>query len=201
VLGGACLISAAMDCTGAITHTSAEHTLLFGELDGERTARIGQIAQAFGDARFDARASDEIVQAMWEKWIHIASLASITALMRANVGDIVSAGAQHIALDLLDECCRIAAFNAHAPREQAIARTRAALVKAGSSLTGSMFQDIERGAPTEGEHILGDLLRRGRWSTADTLLLPVAYAHVKSYELRRTRDAKDVAQALHRHAA
>ncbi|WP_353506254.1 ketopantoate reductase C-terminal domain-containing protein [Variovorax brevis] len=137
---------------------------------------------------------------MWEKWIHIAALAGITALLRANVGDIVRAGAHHLALDLLDECCRIAAFNAHAPRAQAIARTRSALSTAGSGLTGSMFQDIERGAPTEGEHILGDLLRRGRWSTADTLLLPVAYAQVKSYDARRAREA-DAVEAPKRLAA
>ncbi|MEJ8858920.1 ketopantoate reductase family protein [Variovorax robiniae] len=201
VLGGASIIAAALDGAGGINHSSTEHTLLFGELDGERTARVEQIAQAFSRARFDARASDEIVQAMWEKWIHIATLASITALLRANVGDIVDARAHNLALDLLDECCRIAAFNAHAPSRQAIDHTRAAILKSGSSLTGSMFHDIERGAPTECEHILGDLLRRGRWSTADTRLLPVAYAHVRSYEVRRKREAGEVAEALHRRAA
>ena len=201
VLGGACQISAVLDEDGAIVHAGTGSTLLFGELDGERTARVAHLAQALGHARFDAQATGEIVQTMWEKWIHIATLASVTALLRSNVGEIVRAGAQHIALDLLDECCRIAAFNARAPREQALARTRAALVEADSPLTGSMFHDIERGAPTECEHILGDLLRRGRWSTADTRLLPVAYAYVKAYEARRLREANDAAQALHRHAA
>ncbi|WP_345944649.1 ketopantoate reductase family protein [Variovorax sp. dw_954] len=194
VLGGACVIAASVDETGAIEHAGPEHTLLFGELEGERTARIDRIAQAFGQARFEGQASDRIVQDMWEKWIHIATLASLTALLRANVGDIVSAGAQHIALDLLDECCRIAAFNAHAPREKAIVRTRAALCMPGSVLTGSMYHDIERGEPTESEHILGDLLRRGRWSTADTRLLPVAYAQFRSHEARRAREAQEAAR-------
>jgi 2-dehydropantoate 2-reductase len=52
-----------------------------------------------------------------------------------------------------------------------------------------MLKDIERGAPTEADHILGDFLRRGRWSTADTVLLPVAYAQLRSYEARRAREA------------
>ncbi|MEJ8845561.1 ketopantoate reductase family protein [Variovorax rhizosphaerae] len=201
VLGGACVIAASVDETGAIEHSGDEHTLLFGELEGEYTSRIERIAQAFHEARFDAQPSDYIVQDMWEKWIHIATLASLTALLRANVGDIVSAGAQHIALDLLDECCRIAAFNAHAPRAKAIARTRAALCMPGSVLTGSMYHDIERGEPTESEHILGDLLRRGRWSTADTRLLPVAHAQFRTHEARRAREEQAEAQQARRLAA
>ena len=64
-----------------------------------------------------------------------------------------------------------------------------------SPLTASLLKDIERGAPTEGDHILGDLLRRGRWSTADTVLLPLAYAQLRSYEARRTRVGAEAAPA------
>ncbi|HEY8332043.1 MAG TPA: 2-dehydropantoate 2-reductase [Pseudomonas sp.] len=185
VLGGLGLISATLDETGAVLHLSQDHTLAFGELDGERTPRVEAIAAAFAQAAFVGRLSDSILQEMWEKWVHIATIASITTLMRASIGDIVGAGADGLALDLLDECSRIAAHNGFAPRPEAIARTRATVTAPDSRLTASLLKDIERGAPTEGEHILGDFLRRGRWSTADTILLPVAYAQVKSYERQR----------------
>ena len=35
------------------------------------------------------------------------------------------------------------------------------LAAKGSSMTASMFKDIERGAAVEADHIVGDLLRRG----------------------------------------
>jgi 2-dehydropantoate 2-reductase len=52
----------------------------------------------------------------------------------------------------------------------------------------SMARDIERGSPTEGDHVLGDLLARAKAGQAP-VLLNAAYAHVKSYEARRAREA------------
>jgi 2-dehydropantoate 2-reductase len=57
----------------------------------------------------------------------------------------------------------------------------------GSPLMASMLRDIEKGAPTEGDHVLGDLLARGAGGDA-SILLNAAYAHVKSYEARRARE-------------
>lgn len=191
VLGGLGMISAALDETGGVLHLGRDHTLAFGELDGERSPRIEAIAAAFASANFDSRPTDTILQSMWEKWVHIATLAGTTSLMRASVGDIVQAGAQHVALELLNECSRIAAHNGFPPSPEALGRTRATVTAPGSALTASLLKDIERGAPTEGDHILGDFLRRGRWSTADTVLLPLAYAQLRSYEARRSRETAD----------
>jgi 2-dehydropantoate 2-reductase len=191
VLGGLGVISAALDETGAVRHLSRDHTFAFGELDGVRSPRVEAIAAAFASAHFDSRPTDKILQAMWEKWVHIATLAGATSLMRASVGDIVQAGAQDVALELLNECSRIAAHNGFPPSAEAVGRTRATVTAPGSTLTASLLKDIERGAPIEADHILGDFLRRGRWSTADTVLLPLAYAQLRTYEARRARDAAD----------
>ena len=188
LLGGLAVISASLADDGRVKHLNRDHTLAFGELDGTRSERVDAIAAAFAAARFDSQPSERILQAMWEKWVHIATLASATSLMRASVGDLVQAGAQDVALELLNECSRIAAHNGFAPSPEALGRTRAALTAPGSTLVASLLDDIERGAPTEGDHILGDFLRRGRWSTADTVLLPLAYAQLRSYEARRARE-------------
>jgi 2-dehydropantoate 2-reductase len=64
-------------------------------------------------------------------------------------------------------------------------RARAAFTAAGSPLKASMLRDIERGMPTEGDHILGDLLRRAA-KPDDHSLLRIAYLNVKAYEAGRT---------------
>ncbi len=46
-------------------------------------------------------------------------------------------------------------------REAQLNRTRKTLTATGSTLTASMLRDIERNAPIEADHIVGDLLRRG----------------------------------------
>jgi len=200
VLGGLGLISATLDESGEVHHLSREHTLEFGELDGVRSPRIEAVAATFASANFDSLPSERILHSMWEKWIHIATLAGATGLLRASVGDIVQAGAQDVALKLLNECSRIAAHNGFLPSAEAVGRTRATVTAAGSTLSASLLKDIERGGLTEGDHILGDFLRRGRWSTADTVLLPLAYAQLRSYEARRAREAAHVDSA-HRLAA
>ncbi len=51
-----------------------------------------------------------------------------------------------------------------------------------------MLRDIERNAPIEADHIIGDLLRRGAASSLANLShLSLAYTHLKAYEARRIR--------------
>ena len=183
VLGGECLISATLDDAGRVVHLNRAHTLLFGERDGAPTERGAAIAAAFEGAGFDGRRSDAIVQEMWEKWVFIASLAGITCLMRAPVGAIAAAGGTGLALALLDECASVAAAHGFAPRAKAMERGRAMLAEPGSAMTASMLRDVEGGAPTEGEHVLGDLLRRAAPGT--TPLLAIACTHLRAYEARR----------------
>jgi 2-dehydropantoate 2-reductase len=52
----------------------------------------------------------------------------------------------------------------------------------------SMLRDIERGAPIEADHIIGDLLRRADATADARSLLRIAYAHVKTYQARRARE-------------
>lgn len=189
VLGGLCLISAVLDEAGTVLHLNDLHTLNFGELDGGRSARTDAIAAAFAGANFDSAASDNILQAMWDKWTFIASLAGITTLMRSCVGDIVSAGGKDLALALLDECAAIAAHNGFAPSPASLERGRSMISATGSPITASMFKDVERGSPTEADHIIGDLLGRGApASPYDRSILRIAYAHLKTYEARRSRE-------------
>ena len=188
VLGGQCVISTTLDDEGRILHLNDTHALSFGECDGSISARASAIAAMLSGARFESRLSDAILQEMWEKWVLIATMAGITCLMRAPVGDIVAADSAAFALAMLDECSAIATARGFAPREPTMVRNRSMLTLPGSTFAASMLRDIERGAPIEADHIIGDLLRRGGGEACDTALLRIAYAHLKTYEARRARE-------------
>ena len=188
VLGGQCVISVTLDADGRVLHLNDTHLLSFGELNGAKSPRAVAIAAAMAGARFESRLSTAILQEMWEKWVLIATMAGITCLMRAAVGDIVAAGGGDLALALLDECAAIAAAYGFAPRQDIALRNRAMLTAPGSIFAASMLRDIERGASIEGDHIVGDLVRRGEAKGIDLPLLRIAYAHLKSYEARRKRE-------------
>jgi 2-dehydropantoate 2-reductase len=187
VLGGQCVISATLDANGGIVHLNDIHALTFGELDGARSQRIEAIDSVLSGARFDARLSENIRQDMWEKWLFIATGAGVTCLMRAAIGDIVAAGAADLVTRLLEECAAIATAEGYPPRQPSLERARAAFTAPGSLLTASMLRDIEAHSPTEGDHILGDLLRRAA-EVDDRSLLRIADAHLKAYEARRARE-------------
>jgi 2-dehydropantoate 2-reductase len=188
VLGGQCVISTTLDGEGRILHLNDTHGLSFGECDGSISARAGAIAATLSGARFESRLSNAILQEMWEKWVLISTMAGITCLMRAPVGDIVAADATELALSMLDECSAIAAAQGFAPREPTMARNRSMLTLQGSTFAASMLRDIERGAPTEADHIVGDLLLRAGSAPRGAALLGIAYAHLKAYEARRKRE-------------
>jgi 2-dehydropantoate 2-reductase len=188
VLGGQCVISTTLDTEGRILHLNDTHFLSFGEQDGSLSGRAKAIASILSGARFDSKLSDIILQEMWEKWVFISTMASITCLMRGTIGDIIAADAGDLATALLDECSAIAAAHGYAPREAITARNRVMLTTRGSAFAASMLRDIERGAPIEADHIVGDLLRRGDKAGRDYPLLRISYAHLKAYEARRARE-------------
>jgi 2-dehydropantoate 2-reductase len=169
-------------------HLNDVHFLTFGERDGSRSPRIEAVGAAFSGAHFVSRLSEKVLLEMWEKWTFIAACAGITCLMRASVGDIVAAGAADFSSALLDECAAIAAGEGFAPREKSIEGGRKMLTAPGSLFAASMFRDIERGAPIEADHLVGDLLRRGAEKGIASPVLRVAHSHLKSYEARRARE-------------
>lgn len=188
VLGGQCLISTTLDAEGRVLHLNPVQSLSFGEQDGTKSPRAQAILAALSGAGFDVNLSTAIMQEMWEKWAFIATGAGITCLMRAPFGDIVAAGAADLTKRLYDECCAIAAANGFPPSKATIDRSLAMFTAPGSTISASMLRDIERGAPIEADHVVGDLLRRGKKAPGERELLRIAYSHLKSYEARRNRE-------------
>lgn len=185
-LGGQCQISATLDADGRVVHLNDWHTLGFGELDGSRGERIEAVNHALAGAKLDAQLSTSILQDMWEKWIFIASMAGITCLMRASLGDIEASGGRDIALGLFDECAAIAGKNLHVPTASFSERIRKVLTTPGSTLTASMLRDAEEHKKTEHEQVLGDLLARAHGVKAP--VLETCLVHMRAYEARRLRE-------------
>jgi 2-dehydropantoate 2-reductase len=191
VLGGSCFIAATLDAHGVVCHLNKAHGLTYGERDGLRSARVERIEQAMAKARFEPRLSMQVLQDMWDKWVFLASLAGITCLMRAPIGDIVAApGGTQAALGLLDDCRKVAGAYGHPPGDASLQRSCSVLTEAGSALSASMMRDLEQGAPIEADHIVGDMLARGEAKGLELPMLRVTYAHLKAYEARRARSQK-----------
>lgn len=190
VLGGTCHISVTLTDGGVIRHFSPFDALTLGPRSTNQEKRCQALHGILSSGGFEARYSDDVIRAMWEKWVLLATLAGMTCLMRGNIGEIVATkgGAQQIN-HFLDECCATAHAAGTAPRDEAIALTRSVLTDPSSTMSASMRRDLERGARIEADHILGDLLARAVASGVPTPLLATAYRHVQVYQNRLVKPA------------
>ncbi len=188
VLGGLCVISSTLAEDRTVLHLNNMHKLSFGELDGADSPRLQGLAEALGNAGFDAAPSRQIVQDMWEKWVFLATLAAVSCLMRATLGDVLKApGGEALILSMLDECRAIAEGAGHAPRAAFLDQARSTLTTAGSPLAASMLRDVQADAAIEADQIIGDLLQRRSPPGHGAQLLSIAYTQLKAYEAQRER--------------
>jgi 2-dehydropantoate 2-reductase len=183
VIGGVCFVVAEIDGEGRIVQSADIQQVLYGELNGRTTPRMQLLDATLQGAGFEAHLSTDIVQAMWEKWVWLASLGAVTCLLRGTIGDIVAApGGADLALEVLHECAAIATACRYPPSATFLSRTTGLMTALGSSLTSSMYRDMRKGAPVEVDHILGDLLDRGSAQGVAAPLLKAAFVNLRIYQ-------------------
>jgi 2-dehydropantoate 2-reductase len=189
VLGGACGIGVVLEPSGEVRHVGSLEWLTFGEVSGERSARCDTLQRIFTASGINATLSDNIMQAMWDKFVMLASLAAASTLTRANVGEMLAAPlGEWLVLESLAECARVAAADGHPATPEALERTRKMLTARGSPFTASMQRDLVAGGATEGDHIIGDLVRRAeRRGLENVPLLRIALANLQVHEARRKK--------------
>jgi len=185
VIGGVCLVVAEIDDAGLIVQLADIQRLAYGERNGETTPRLQTLDATLRGAGFDARLSTDIMQAMWEKWVQLASLGAITCLMRGAIGEIVAVpGGAELSLKALDESAAVATACGHKPAEALLSKHAAAMTAPGSPLTSSMYRDLRKSAPVEADHILGDFIERGGKQAVDAPLLQAAFVNLRVYQGR-----------------
>lgn len=198
VLGGTCHISVTLAADGTILHLSpAFHALTQGPRQPAQCQFSEALHAEMSKAKFDARHSDQIIQTMWDKWVLLATLASMSCLMRASMGEISSTdhGARLIS-DTLDECCAVAARSGFAPATEVVEPIRALLTGRGSTLKASMLRDLESGARIEADHIVGDLIGRADRHSVAVPNLKIAYTALQVYQRRGAGNAASAPDPL-----
>jgi 2-dehydropantoate 2-reductase len=185
VIGGVSFVAAEIDDQGRIVQLADFQHLVYGERNGQITPRLKTLDATLQGAGFDARLSTDIMQAMWEKWVQLASLGAITCLMRGTIGEIVAApGGAEQSIDVVNESAAVATGCGYKPSEKVLSRHAAAMTAPGSSLTSSMYRDLQKGAPVEADHILGDFIERGSAHGVTTRLLKAAFVNLRVYQDR-----------------
>jgi len=182
VVGGSVLIIGDMDAEGRVHSLGRLHDLNYGERDKSVTARMEAIDATLKGCGFEANLKADILAMMWQKWTLLAALGAITCLLRGSIGAVMAApGGPETARAIAAECIAIAAANGYPPEEKFHAVMLQRLTEVGSSLTASMYRDLQKGAAVEADHILGDLLARGEKRGVEARLVRAAFAQLSIY--------------------
>jgi 2-dehydropantoate 2-reductase len=182
VVGGSTQIVADLDAEGRVHSMTQLHDLNFGERDKTVTARIKAIDETLRGAGFEANLKPDILTVLWQKWTLLAALGAITCLLRGAIGAVVAApGGLETARAIIAECVAITTANGYPMEAEYHAVVTQRLTEVGSTLTASMYRDLQKGAPVEAGHILGDLLARGRGHGVEAPLVKAAFAQLSVY--------------------
>jgi 2-dehydropantoate 2-reductase len=182
VMGGVAQISATIAEPGVIKQTGTFMRLVFGELDGRSSARGAAFHAVCQSAGFDAANSNEILTALWEKFVLLATNSSVVSLTRLPFGK------------LRDDPEVFALFEKGVAEVAAVGRARgvalpadleARILKATRNLPPEMMPsmaiDLLRGNRLELPWLAGKVVALGRELGVPTPTYDIMYAALKPY--------------------
>ena len=186
VMGGTCQISATLTKDGVVKSLLDAHAIHWGAREPSQQAAANSLGEVFAKTIVDWKVSDNTMLDMWEKVAFLCTLAGMTCLMRASVGEILATtDGRTLMKRYLDSCVAVAAKSGYQPRPPILERYEKVMNSAGSPLTASMLRDLESFGPIEADHVVGFMLGKAREFGIDDTMLSVAYVHLKAYENRR----------------
>ena len=188
VAGGLCYIQASMDNERVIHCHSKIQKLIAGPLNDNQVAVLQGFIDHTVQAGIDAEYSSDVYQAMWDKISFLATLAGVTCIARGSVGEIVATPfGKEITRGLFEECIKIAKSAGYPLSAAAITNSKKMLLARDSGLISSMLGDIRADNPTEGDHILGDLIARAEQNSILVQYLKAAHTAILVHDGQRVR--------------
>lgn len=183
ITGGLCYIQASLDDNDAVRRHGPHQRIVIGARRPSQEERLKAFVDYVTPAGFETVCSANVEQAMWDKVVFLATLAGVTSIARGAVGDITATlYGEEVTRGMLGECLSIAEAEGFALSPAASENAQNLLLDPASRLSSSMLGDIRAGKPTEGNHILGDLINRGEKHKIATPFLKAAHVAVLVHE-------------------
>lgn len=188
VLGGFTVINAALMPDGTIQQSQLRINITaIGELDGRASPRCTAIKAALEAGGIPVQLSENIIAGMWTKFFGFACSATVASLTRSRAGVIARSGAgAGFVSAVIEECTRAVTAEGYPPPADTAGLIQGLFSQPDSTYGPSMLIDIEDGRPTEGEHTIGDLMKRASRRGVSTPILSAALCNLQAYEINRS---------------
>ncbi len=191
VLGCAATVSAKIVAPGVVTQGGGPGSLVIGEMgsadlnaQGAVTERVNDLVERCKVAGLAAETHEDIVMAIWEKFIFICALSGMTALTRKPIGEIFSQpSTAEMYLQVLAEVAEVGSAEGVALPGDIAQNTLAATQAREPFIIGSMGHDLIAGNPIEIGLLNGRVVELGKKHGIPTPANFAIEAALKPHEL------------------
>lgn len=174
--------------TGVIKETGNIHTLYFGS-NTVKLDKLKELEKIFLDANIECFLSSNIEQTIWEKYLFISSIASLTSYLNLTIGQILSNEIHRQTLiELINELKLIADAKRIQFSESIIEKTIAKMEKLPFETTSSMHSDFQKGSRTEFRSLTEYVAILGDKLNISTPLFDKIVSEFKGRELKETHN-------------
>jgi len=162
VVAGLCSLVSMIDRPGVIYQLSKLNRVAVGELDCKKSIRVEQIVNAWRDCGAQAIHADDIQVEMWNKFIFIAPFGGVSALARANAGEILACKpTRTLYRDAIDEAATLGRALKVNLDTDIVEKTMVFTENFEPTTTSSMQRDVAEGKLFELEAFSGKIVRLG----------------------------------------
>jgi len=163
VLPGAAYLEVGRLEPGHIHQTGPTARIEFGEMNGERTARVEAVAELFSKEGIQVRVSDDIQSALWTKLVSVGSIGTIMAAARSPLDRLFAAPeGERTVQTVMEEIVAVGKAKGIAFASDIVDSHMASARAEADVYQSSLQMDLEAGRPLEIDHLLGAVVREGR---------------------------------------
>ncbi|MFD2033592.1 ketopantoate reductase family protein [Belliella marina] len=184
ILGGLCKIISKIDSPGVIHHIGVIPTIVFGELDKSKTARIDEIHKIFENAGIESKISDDIEADLWRKFTAIC-VSGLLAVSNTTYGELREIKeTRQLMIELLNEIFLLSQKIGVNIETDLVDKTLSFIDSFPYDSTSSLTRDVWDKKPSEIEYQNGTVVRLGEKYGIDTPVNKFVYNCILPSELK-----------------
>ena len=162
LFGGLCKVVSRIEDYGKIVHDSYQPTIVFGELDHQKTERSKRIEKLFKKASITTILSEDIQKDTWIKFIYITTVSAIGALTRFTIGEMcASKEIKEMMVQTAEVIVSIATAKGIKLPPDIIKKQFKIIESQPFNTTSSLQRDMMAGKPSELEYLNGAVVKLG----------------------------------------
>lgn len=180
VLAGVTYVASSQVEPGVIHENGFSRRIVFGELDGRESARVGRILDLMKRTDLEAESSTSPRQAQWDKFVLVAPHATISSLNQVPIG-VTRETPEAMALyaRMVNEVKAVGEASGFTFAADAAEKIVANFMGAPPGQVSSMQRDYAAQRRVELEALTGTVIRRGREKGVPTPSFEALYAVLK----------------------